>query len=160
MSETVIGFINSVQQIEPRKLEKEVRLITPFGFNFTDEVNLYNYPKSIRSRDDIIQFVISDTNDTNTATILLEEENYDPSSEDENDFQKRFPPVLKDRVLEITKVINYLVNKDFVREIGFSISFCDEIEHIKHCSRESFEDIVVSDCIRSCPSNTLYIIDK
>jgi hypothetical protein len=160
MSETIIGYINSIPRNELIVLESDVQQETPFGFKFTDELKLYNYPESQLQRSDIVQFLISDSNESNTATILLEEEDYDPDDVSESDFQKKFPSMLKERVFEITKIIKYLVHKDCVRELGFSISFCDEIEQIKHASIESFENIVVADCINSCPPNTLYLIDK
>lgn len=160
MSETIIGYINSVPKNELIDLERDVQQVTPFGFKFTGELKLYNYPESHLQRNDITQFVISDSNESNTATILLEEEDYDPNDVSESDFQKKFPSMLKDRVFEITKIIKCLVQKNCVRELGFSISFCDEIEQIKHVSIEAFENIVVADCVNSCPPNTLYLIDK
>ncbi len=160
MSETIIGYINSINRNELIALESEIQQETPFGFKFTDDLNLYNYPKCLLLRNDIVQFVISDSNESNTATILLNENDYDPDDESESDFQKQFPSLLKDRIFEITKIIKLLVDKISVRELGFSISFCDEIEQVKHSSIESFERVVVTDCIESCPPNTLYIIDK
>lgn len=160
MSETIIGYINSLSRNDLLVLESEVQQETPFGFKFTDELKLYNYPDSQLQRSDIVQFLISDSNESNTATILLEEEDYDPDDESESDFQKKFPSMLKDRIFEVTKIIKYLAHKNCVRELGFSISFCDEIEQIKHASIESFENIVLADCIDSCPPNTLYLIDK
>jgi hypothetical protein len=159
MSETIIGYINSIPANELLVLESEVQQETPFGFKFTDELKLYNYPENQLQRSDIVQFVISDSSESNTATILLEED-YDPDDESESDFQKQFPSMLKDRIFEITKIIKCLVHNDSVRELGFSISFCDEIEQIKHSSIESFESVVVADCINSCPPNILYLLDK
>lgn len=160
MSETIIGYINSIPRSHLMALEFEVQQETPFGFRFTDELKLYNYPESHLQRSDIIQFLISDSKESNTATILLEEEDYDPDDESESDFQRKFPSMLKERIFEITKIIKYLLHKDCVRELGFSISFGDEIEQIKHAAIESFENIVVADCLNSCPPNTLYLIEK
>jgi len=160
MSKTIIGYINSLQKSELISLENDIKKKTAFGFKFKDELNLYNYPESLLSRDDIIQFVISDSSDSNTATILLNEYDYDREDESESDFQKQFPPLLKDRVLEITKIIKLLLNSEVVQELGFSLSLCDEIEKIKQSSIKSFESFVVSDCVEDCPSNTLYVIDK
>lgn len=160
MSETVIGYINSVEETELIGLEEEVQSATSFGFRFLSDLKLYNYPEDILQRDDIVQFVISDSNGSNTATILLDELDYDPDYRSESDFQKKFPPLLKDRILEITKIINCLLRKELVSELGFSISFCDEIEQVKRCSMESMESVVVVDCMESCPPNTLYVIEK
>ncbi len=159
MSETIIGYINSIPRNELITLESEVQKNTPFGFKFTDDLKLYNYPANQLQRSDVIQFVISDSYESNSATILLEEGDYDPDDISESDFQKKFPSTLKDRVFEITKIIKFLMDKVCVRELGFSICFCDEIEQIKHCSIESFEKVVVVDCMNSCPPNTLYLID-
>lgn len=160
MSETIIGYINSIPKNQLMALEREVQQETYFGFRFKDELKLYNYPESHLKRTDIIQFLISDSNESNTATILLKEEDYDPNDESESEFQKKFPSTLKERVFEINRIIKFLVHKDCVRELGFSISLCDEIEQIKHIPIESFENIVIADCINSCPPNTLYLIDK
>lgn len=160
MSETIIGYINLLSRNELIALESDVQQKTPFGFKFTDELKLFNYPKDQLLRSNIVQFVISDSNESNNATILLEEEDYDPNDESESDFQKRFPSMLRDRIFEITKIIKYLIHKDSVRELGFSISFCDEIEEVKCSSIESFESVVVADCSNSCPPNILYLIDQ
>jgi len=160
MSETVIGYINSIQESELRALETEVQRATPFGFVFLDELKLYNYPKDILERRDIVQFVISDSSESRNATILLEEQDYDLMAVSESAFQKKFPSLLRDRILEITKIISFLLRKKAVWELGFSISFCDEIEYVKSCSVESFGSVVVGDCVERCPPNTLYIIKK
>lgn len=128
MSNTILGYINSIPRSELIVLERDVQQVTSFGFKFTDELKLYNYLESHLRRSDIVQFLISDSNESNTATILLEDEDYDPNDESESDFQKKFPSMLKERIFEITKIIKYLVQQDCVRELGFSISFCDEIE--------------------------------
>lgn len=158
MTDTIIGYINSIPRNELLVLESEVQQGTPLGFKFMDELTLYNYPENQLQRSDIVQFIISDSNESNSAAILLEEGDYDPGDYSESDFQKQFPAILKDRIVEITKVIKCLVHKDFVRELGFSISCCDEIEQIKHSSIESFESVVVADCINSCPPNILYLL--
>ena len=160
MSETIIGYINSLKKSKLISLENDIKKKTAFGFKFKDELNLYNYPKKLLLRGDIVQFVISDSNDLDTATILLNEYDYDPEDESESDFQKQFPSLLKDRIFEITKIIKFLLNVNSVRELGFSISFCNEVEQVKHSPIESFESLVVADCIKDCPPNTLYVIDK
>ncbi|WP_341665853.1 hypothetical protein [Vibrio sp.] len=160
MSETIIGYINSLEKSELTSLENDIQKETAFGFKFKDELNLYNYPKNLLLRDDIVQFVISDSSELNTATILLNEYDYDPEDESESDFQNQFPSLLKDRIFEITKIIKFLLNMDAVRELGFSLSVCDEVDQVKHSSIESFESLVVTDCIEDCPPNTLYVIDK
>ncbi len=160
MSETVIGYINSLQKSELLSLESDIQKKTAFGFKFESELSLYNYPKSLMSRDDIVQFVISDSSDSNMATILLNEDDYDPEDESQSDFQKQFPPLLQDRILEITKIVKLLLGSAFVSELGFSLSLCDEIEHVKKSAMKSFESLVVSDCVEDCPPNTLYVIEK
>ncbi|AUI88082.1 hypothetical protein BS333_17070 [Vibrio azureus] len=160
MSKTIIGYINSQKKNELISLENDIQRETAFGFKFKNGLNLYNYPQIVLLRDDIVQFVISDSRELNTATILLNEYDYDPEDESESDFQKRFPSLLKDRIFEITKIIKFLLNVDSVRELGFSLSDCDEVEQVKHSSIESFESLVVADCIKDCPPNTLYVIDK
>lgn len=160
MSETIIGYINSLPREELIALEHEVQEKTPFGFKFTDELQLFNYPKGKFQRSDIVKFVISDSNESPTATILLEEEDYDPGDESETDFQARFPSVLKDRIVEITKIIRSILQKDSVRELGFSVSLCDQIEQVKYSTIGLFENILVEDCMNMCPPNILYLIDK
>ncbi len=160
MSEYIIGYVNSLQKSELISLESDIRKETTFGFKFEEELSLYNYPESLLSRDDIVQFVISDSYDSNTATILLHGCDYAPESESENDFQRQFPSLLKDRILEITKIIKFLLNTEAIQELGVSLSLCDEIAQVKYSSMESFESLVVADCIKSCPPNTLYMIDK
>lgn len=160
MSETVIGYINSVQESDLKSLERETQRTTPFGFKFVNELKLYNYPMDILTRNDIVQFIISDSHDSSTATILLNEQDYDTGDESENNFQKKFPPLLGDRILAILKIIRFLLCRDVVNELGFSISFCDEIEQVKLCSAELFESVVVEDCMKSCPPNTLYLLKK
>ncbi|WDE12948.1 hypothetical protein [Thalassomonas haliotis] len=159
MSETIIGYINLIPKSELIALEKDVQQVTPFGFYFIDELKLYNYPMSEVKSKDIVQFVIADSNDSDTATILLGD-NYDPEEELEDDFLMQFPALLKDRILAITKIIKQVVQWPSVREIGFSISFCDEVNQVKHGSITSFEDTVVLDCMNSCPPSTLYILEK
>ncbi len=160
MSNSIIGYINSLQKSELMSLESEIQKKTAFGFKFEEELNLYNYPESLLLRDDIVQFVISDSNDSDTATILLHGCDYDPADESESDFQKQFPSLLRDRILEITKIIRALLNKNAIQELGFSLSLCDEIEQVKYCSIVRFESIVIADCMEDCPPNTLYVIDK
>lgn len=159
MSETIIGYINSIEVSKLKSLEVDVQKKSGFGFKFSGELNLYNYPESILLREDIVQFIISDSNESDTATILLSHLDYDPNDESESDYQKIFPSLLKDRILEITKFIKLLINNKFVKELGVSLSCCDEIEYVKYVSESSFEEIVVSDCVKDCPPNTLYIID-
>ena len=159
MSETIIGYINLIPKSELIALEKAVQQVTPFGFYFKSELNLYNYPMGEVKSKDIVQFVIADSNDSDTATILLGD-NYDPEEELEDDFLMLFPALLKDRISAITKIIKQVARWTSVREIGFSISFCDEVNQVKHCSITSFEDTVALDCLNSCPPSTLYIISK
>ncbi|MYM59086.1 hypothetical protein GTG28_07605 [Vibrio sp. OCN044] len=158
MSETIIGYINSIHRKELISLENEIQQKTALGFKFENNLNLYNYPESISSREDIIHYIISDSNTSSTATILLNECDYDPEDESEGNFHSKLPFLLEDRVFEITKIINILLNKNSVRELGISLSLCDEIEKVKYASIESFEGIIVSDCVASCPPNTLYLI--
>jgi len=158
MSAAIIGYVNLIQKTELAALQNAVRQITSFGFEFSAEFELYNYPEYLLRRKDIIQFQISDSADSNTAGILLEPEDYDPDDNLESEFQKKFPSLLKDRILEITKIIRYIVSSGLVKELGFSISFCDEIGYIKECTQDTFEMIVLSDCLANCPPNTLYII--
>ena len=111
-------------------------------------------------RNDIVKYVISDSSNSNTATILLNEDDYDIEDEFESDFQKKFPSLLKDRVFEITKIIKFLLKVKAVKELGFSLSSCDEIEQVKYSSITSFESVVAADCVESCPPNILYLINK
>lgn len=160
MSEKIIGYINSLERSELSVLESNIQCRTIFGFKFINELNLYNYPESVSVRNDIVQFVISDSIDLDNATILLNEYDYDPDDESESEFQKQFPPLLKDRVFEITKIIKLLLNSKSVHELGVSLSFCDEIECVKYSSVDLFENTVVADCLESCPPNILYVIDS
>ena len=160
MSETIIGYINLIGENELIFLEGFIREKTVFGFKFEDKLSLFNYPTDLLLRNDIVQFVISDSNTLNTATILLNEQDYDLSDDSESLFQKKFPALLSDRILEVAKIIKSLLSCKMVLELGVSFSSCDEIEQIKRVSVGSFESLIVSDCMRDCPPNVLYIIDK
>ncbi|MCG7488292.1 hypothetical protein MHN79_02210 [Vibrio sp. Of14-4] len=160
MSETIIGYINSIHRTELISTENEIQQKTDLGFKFENNLNLYNYPENISSREDIVYFIISDSNNSSTATILLNEYDYDPEDESEGNSHSKIPFLLEDRIFEITKIIKTLLNSNSVRELGISLSLCDEIEKVKYTSIESFEGIIVADCVASCPPNTLYLVEK
>lgn len=160
MSTTVTGYVNFINSQKIASLEQQIQQITPFGFKFSADLILYNYPSDVLQRSDLVKFIISDSKHSNTAEILLYEQDYDPDNSLDDDFQKAFPHKLEDRILEVTKIINLLLSSDIIQQLGFSISCCDEIEQVKCCSMALLEDIVVEDCIQSCPPNILYRIDK
>lgn len=160
MSAKIIGYINFIDNKQIDSLEQQIQQITPFGFKFSAVPTLYNYPSDLLQRTDLVKFIISDSKHSNTAEILLHEQDYDPDNSLEDDFQKIFPHKLEDRVLEVTKIINLLLSSDIIQQLGFSISWCDEIEQVKCCSMVLLEEILVKDCIRSCPPNILYRVDK
>ena len=160
MSATIIGYVNFIDSQQIASLERQIQQITPFGFKFSADLILYNYPVDLLQRNDLVKFTISDSKCSNTAEILLNEQDYDPDNSLESDFHKAFRHRLEDRILEVTKIINLLLSSDIIQQLGFSISCCDEIEQVKCCSIALLEEVVVKDCIRSCPPNILYRIDK
>lgn len=160
MSATIIGYVNCNDNKQIASLEQQIQQITLFGFKFSADLILYNYPNDLLQRTDLVKFIISDSKHSETAEILLHEQDYDANNSLEDDFQKSFPHKLEDRILEVTKIINLLLSSDIIQQLGFSISWCEEIKQVKCCSIALLEDIVVKDCIRSCPPNILYRVDK
>jgi len=85
-------------------LERELQNKSPFRFKFKDDLKFFNCPESILQRNHIAQLMISNAIESTKSTMLLGEEDYDPDDESKSSFQKLFPPILKDRILEITKL--------------------------------------------------------
>lgn len=160
MSDFIIGFTNSITPKDISNITKNIQKHSLLGFEFNqNKVALHGFPDDL-IKEDIQKFYISDFQGANTAGMYLYDLDYDPFYDDEDDFQKSIPALLKDRIKNILSILDILLLYEKINLLVISINRCYEIENIKRCNIDDYTKIIMDDCLSSCPPNNLYIINK
>jgi hypothetical protein len=154
MSCFIYGY---VLYLEPSDSTALVSAIESLGIGLMVDKNdqLHNFPNENLPSDDgkYFYFTIGDEPGSDDSTYLTWPDNLDPIT------CGPIPSALKDRLKLIAKAIESIGQYFDAKKIAVAVTDSCQIEKVVTCKFYNFNDFFFDDCKKSCPPNTLYILD-